>query len=155
MKRMHWIALCAVLVAGAAWAQKKGNLEIDAPWARATPPGASVAGGYASIRNRGAAPDKLVAASSPAAERVELHLMSMQGNVMKMQQVHALEVPAGGELALKPGGAHLMFVGVKAPFKMGERVPVMLRFEKAGEVEVQLSVGEMGGSAPMQMPMHK
>jgi len=155
MKSMHWIALCAALVAGTAWAQKKGDLEIDAPWARATPPGASVAGGYASIRNRGAAPDKLVAASAPAPDHVELHAMSMDGGVMRMQQVKSFDVPAHGELALKPGGNHLMFIGVKAPFKTGEKVPVKLRFEKAGEVEVQLSVGEMGGAAPMPMPMHK
>jgi len=64
MKHMQWIALCAALIAGAASAQKQGNLEIDAPWARATPPGASIAGGYASIMNRGAAPDKLLSASS-------------------------------------------------------------------------------------------
>ncbi|MGA8051083.1 MAG: copper chaperone PCu(A)C [Burkholderiales bacterium] len=155
MKRMYWIALSAALVAGTAWAQKKDNLEIDAPWTRATPPGASVAGGYASIRNRGAAPDKLVSASSSAADHVELHIMSMEGGVMRMQQVPSLEVPAGGELSLKPGGAHLMFIGVKAPFKTGEKVPVKLRFEKAGDVEVQLDVGTMGGSAPMNMPMHK
>jgi len=155
VKRMQWIALCAALIAGAASAQKQGSLEIDAPWARATPPGASIAGGYASIMNRGAAPDKLLSASSPAAERVELHVMSMQGDVMRMQQVAALEVPAHGELTLKPGGAHLMFIGVKAPFKPGEKVPVKLRFEKAGEVEVQLDVASMGASAPMHMPMHK
>ncbi len=155
MKRMQWIALCAALVAGSAWAQNKGNLEIDAPWTRATPPGASVGGGFASIRNRGAAPDKLVGASSPAADRVELHIMSMEGGVMRMQQVPSLEVPAHGELMLKPGGAHLMMMGVKAPFKPGEKVPVKLRFERAGEVEVQLDVGSMGASAPMDMPMRK
>ena len=153
MKHMVWFALCTALVAGSAWAQKKDNLEIDAPWARATPPGASVAGGFASIRNRGAAPDKLVSASSPAADHVELHIMSMEGGVMRMQQVPSLEIPARGELTLRPGGAHLMFMGVKAPFKPGEKVPVKLRFEKAGEVEVQLDVGAMGGSAPM--PMHR
>jgi copper(I)-binding protein len=155
MKHMHWIALCAALVAGAAWAQKKGDMEIDAPWTRATPPGASVAGGYAAIRNRGAAPDKLVAASSPAADHVELHTMAMQGNVMRMQQVKAFDVPAQGELALKPGGNHLMFIGLKEPFKEGAKVPVRLRFEKAGEVDIELSVGAMGASAPMHMPMHK
>jgi periplasmic copper chaperone A len=155
VKRMYWIALCAALLAGSAWAQMQGSLEIDAPWARATPPGASVAGGYASIMNRGAAPDRLLSASSPAAQRVELHIMSMQGSVMKMRQVPALEVPAHGELMLQPGGAHLMFLGIKKPFKEGEKVPVKLRFEKAGEVEVQLSVGAMGASAPMHMPMRK
>ena len=155
MKRIRIVLLSATLAAGAAWAQNKGDVEIDATWTRATPPGASVAGGYASIRNRGAAPDKLVAASSPAADHVELHVMAMDGGVMRMRQVKEFDLPAHGELALKPGGNHLMFIGLKEPFKEGAKVPVTLRFEKAGEVEVQLSVGEMGGAAPMPMPMHK
>jgi copper(I)-binding protein len=155
MKRMQSLALCAALVAGSAWAQKKGNLEIERPWARATPPGASVAGGFASVRNRGGDADKLIGASSPAADRVELHVMSMQNGVMRMRQVPSFAVPAHGELALKPGGNHLMFFGLKQRFAPGEKVPVKLRFQKAGEVEVQLDVGAMGASAPMQMQMHK
>lgn len=155
MKRMVWIALCAALVAGPASAQKIGNLEIDAPWARATPPGASVAGGFASIKNRGGEADRLVGASSPAADHVELHVMSMEGDVMRMRQVPAFDVPAGGELTLKPGGNHLMFIGVKKPFKEGEKIPVRLRFEKAGEVDVELGVGGMGAAAPMHMPTHR
>jgi copper(I)-binding protein len=155
MKLMPWIALCTALVAGTAWAQQKGDIEIGAPWARATPPGASVAGGYASITNRGSAPDRLLGASSPAAEQVQLHVMSMRGGVMRMQQVPAFDVPAGGALTLEPGGKHLMFFGLKEPFKEGAKIPVTLRFEKAGEVAVQLSVGAMGASAPMHMPMHK
>ena len=151
MKRNQWIVLCAALLAASAWAQKKGNLEIDAPWARATPPAASVAGGFATIRNRGAQPDKLVQASSPAADHVELHVMSMQGGVMRMQQVPSFEVPAGGALTLKPGGNHLMFFGLKQPFREGAKIPVTLRFEKAGKVDVELSVGGMGASAPMRM----
>jgi len=154
MRTLQWIALCAALaLAGSAWAQNKGNLEIERPWTRATPPGASVAGGFASVRNGGAEADKLVGASSPAADHVELHVMSMQDGVMRMRQVPSFQVPAHGELTLKPGGNHLMFFGLKNPFKPGEKVPVKLRFEKAGEVEVQLDVGAMGASAPM--PMHK
>lgn len=154
MKPVYWIALCATLAAtGSAWAQKKGNLEIDHPWTRATPPGASVAGGFASVRNSGADADKLIGASSPAAERVELHVMSMQGGIMRMQQVPSFEVPAHGELTLRPGGNHLMFLGIKQPFAPGGTVPVKLRFEKAGEVDVELTVGAMGAMAPM--PMHK
>ena len=155
MKHNRWIVFCAALLAGSAWAQTQGNLEIEQPWARATPPGASVGGGYATVRNAGAEPDKLIGASSPAADHVELHVMSMDNGVMRMRQVPSFEVPAHGELTLKPGGNHLMFLGLKQPFKAGEKVPVKLRFEKAGEVEVQLEVGAMGASAPMQMPLHK
>lgn len=154
MKAVHYIALCAGLaLAGAAWAQKKGELEIDHPWARATPPGASVGGGFATVRNSGDAVDKLIGASSPAADHVELHVMSMDNGVMRMRQVPSFEVPARGELTLKPGGNHLMFLGLKRPLKPGEKVPVKLRFEKAGEVQVQLEVGSMGQMAPM--PIHR
>ncbi|HUJ86112.1 MAG TPA: copper chaperone PCu(A)C [Burkholderiales bacterium] len=154
MKAVHYLALCAGLtLAGAAWAQKKGELEIDHPWARATPPGASVGGGYVTVRNAGDGADRLIGASSPAADHVELHIMAMDNGVMRMRQVPSFKVPAHGQLMLKPGGNHLMFLGLKQPLEPGERVPVKLRFEKAGEVEVQLEVGPMGASAPM--PMHK
>ncbi|MGH8737297.1 MAG: copper chaperone PCu(A)C [Burkholderiales bacterium] len=155
MKRDRWLVLCAALLAGTAWAQTQGNLEIDQAWARATPPGASVGGGYVTVRNAGAAADKLIGASSPAADHVELHVMSIYNGIMRMRQAPSFEVPAHGELMLKPGGKHLMFLDLKRPFKAGERVPVELRFEKAGQVEVQLEVGAMGASAPMSMPMHK
>ena len=149
MKRVRWIVFGAALLATCAWAQTKGDLEIEHPWARATPPGASVAGGYASVRNGGSEADTLLGASSPAADRVELHVMSMHDGVMRMRQVRSFAVPAHGELTLKPGGNHLMFFGLKRPFAPGEKVPVKLRFRKAGEVEVQLDVGAMGAPAPM------
>jgi periplasmic copper chaperone A len=147
------LALLAFAAASAVWAQTKGDLEIDHPWARATPPGASVGGGYVTVRNGGDAADKLVGASSPAAHQVQLHVMRMDNGVMRMRQVPSFKVPAHGELTLKPGGNHLMFLGLKRPLKPGEKVPVKLRFEKAGEVDVQLEVGAMGASSPM--PMHK
>jgi copper(I)-binding protein len=129
------------------------QVKIEKPWLRATPPGAAVGGGYMTIRNAGAAPDKLVGASSPAAGRVELHVTSEQNGVMKMQPVAGYDVPAKGSFELKPGGAHLMFMELKAPFKEGDRVPVTLKFEKAGEVKVEFPVGGLGsGAAPM--PTH-
>ena len=154
MKRNRLIAALALFALAAvsgAWAQTKGNLEIEHPWARATPPGASVGGGFATVRNAGAEADKLIGASSPEADRVELHVMSMDNGVMRMRQAPSFEVPARGELTLKPGGKHLMFLGLKRPLGPGEKVPVKLRFEKAGEVQVQLEVGSMGQMVPMPM----
>ena len=154
MKRNRLIAALALFALAAvsgAWAQTKGNLEIEHPWARATPPGASVGGGFATVRNAGVEPDKLIGASSPAADHVELHVMSMDNGIMRMRQVPSFAVPARGELTLKPGGKHLMFLGLKRPLKPGEKVPVKLRFERAGEVQVQLEVGSMGQMAPMPM----
>jgi copper(I)-binding protein len=127
------------------------QITVEKPWARATAPGAKVAGGYMLIRNAGAA-DRLVGASSPAAARVELHVHIHEGGVMKMREVKGYDVPAKGSFELKPGGAHLMFVEIKRPFKEGEKIPVRLRFEKAGEVSAEFHVGRLGESAP---PAHK
>jgi copper(I)-binding protein len=137
------LLLFSFLVAFSAHAQ----LQIEKPWARATAPGAAVAGGYMLIRNRGAA-DRLVSASSPAAAKVELHVHINEGGVMKMREVPGYDVPAKGSFELRPGGAHLMFMNIKQPFKEGEKVPVILKFEKAGEVRAEFHVGRLGESPP-------
>ena len=122
------------------------QVQIEKPWARATAPGAKVAGGYMLIRNQGAA-DKLLSASSPAATKVELHVHLNDNGVMKMREVPGYEVPAKGEFELKPGGAHLMFMDIKRPFKEGEKVTVKLKFEKAGDLSAEFHVGRLGESA--------
>lgn len=125
----------------------QAQIQIEKPWARATAPGAKVAGGYMVIRNASTAGDKLVSVSSPAAAKVELHVHINDNGVMKMREVPGYDVPAKGAFELKPGGAHLMFVDIKRPFKEGEKLPVKLTFEKAGEVSAEFQVGRMGGSA--------
>ena len=114
---------------------------------------ASVAGGYMTIRNAGAAPDRLVGASAPAvAARVELHVHVKEGEVMRMREVQGLDVPANGAFELKPGGAHLMFMQIKRPFAEGEKVAVTLKFERAGEVRAEFHVGRLGAASA---PAHK
>jgi copper(I)-binding protein len=120
-------------------------VKIEDPWTRATPPGAKVAAGYMKITS-GAA-DRLIGAASPAAARVELHVTTKQGDVMRMREVKAYDIPAGGSFALEPGGAHLMLVDLKAPLKEGARVPMTLRFERAGEVKTELAVRALGSTA--------
>jgi copper(I)-binding protein len=142
-----WVLLLLAFFSQAVQAQ----IQIEKPWSRATAPGAKVAGGYMMIRNQGPA-DRLIAASSPAAARVELHVHIHEGGVMKMREVPAYDVPAKGSFELKPGGAHLMFMEIKQPFKEGEKVPVKLRFEKAGEVNAEFQVGRLGDAAA---PAHK
>jgi copper(I)-binding protein len=117
-------------------------VKIEDPWTRATAPGAKVGAGYMKITST--APDRLVGASTPAAGRVELHVTSKEGDVMRMREVKAYDIPAKGGFELKPGGAHLMLVDLKAPLKQGTKVPVTLRFEKAGEVKVELQVRALG-----------
>jgi copper(I)-binding protein len=124
------------------------QVEVQEAWSRATPPGAKVAAGYMTLRNKSASPDRLVGASSPAAARVETHTMEMKGDVMRMREVKGIEVPANGSFEFKPGGAHLMLVDIKRPLKEGERVPLVLRFEKAGEVKTELAVQGMGATKP-------
>jgi periplasmic copper chaperone A len=119
------------------------QIEIDNAWTRATPPGAKTAVGYMTIRNKSAAPDHLISAASPLAARVETHVHIHDGDVMRMRQVKSYDIPANGSLELKPGGAHLMFVDIKRAFKEGEKVPLTLRFERAGEMKVMFSVGRI------------
>lgn len=121
---------------------KIGNISIDGAYTRATVQGQKVAGGFMKISNQGAA-DQLVSGSTPAAEELQLHTMSMEDNVMKMRQVNAIDVPANGSVELKPGGLHIMFIGIKSPFAPGTMVPVKLKFAKAGEVEIKLPVNAM------------
>jgi len=133
----------------------QAQIQIEKPWARATAPGAKVAGGYMVIRNAGSAVDRLVSVSSPAAAKVELHVHLNDNGVMRMREVPGYDVPAKGAFELKPGGAHLMFMDIKRPFKEGEKLPVTLKFEKAGEVSAEFQVGRMGGSAaPMDRSKH-
>lgn len=126
-----------------------GDLAIRSPWARATAPGAAVGGGYLQIENAGASGDRLVGASSPVSESVELHTMTMDNNVMRMRELTAIDLPAGERVELRPGGLHLMFIGLKAPLQAGQGFPVRLRFERAGEIELQFAVQPMGA-----MPGH-
>ncbi len=144
-------ACLAVLpFAAGAHGSRLGAIAIGHPWARATVPGQPTGGGYLSLDNRGGTADRLVGAHSPACERVELHAMWMEGDVMRMRQRDAIELPAGGRVEFKPGGLHLMLVGLKAPLKAGETFPLTLTFEKAGTVEVTVNVqadAPAGGAA--------
>jgi copper(I)-binding protein len=120
------------------------QIKVEDAWMRATPPGAKLAAGYVTIRNAGAA-DRLVGISSPAAERVETHITMHEGDVARMREVKGYDVPAGGTLELKPGGAHLMFVNIKAPMTEGTSVPATLKFQRAGEIKVEFQVRPLAG----------
>jgi copper(I)-binding protein len=116
------------------------ELKVGHPWARAMAPAQSTAAGYLSVQNTGKAPDRLIGAATPEAARIEMHVTRIENDVAKMREVKAFEIEPGATLKLEPGGAHLMLVAPKRSFKAGERVPVTLRFEKAGELKVELSV---------------
>ncbi len=144
--------LATILAIGMAWPVAAadvtaGSLTISAPWARATPRGASVGGGYLSITNKGDAPDRLLGGSTGVAKEIEIHSMTMDNGVMKMRPVTGgLEVKPGQTVELKPGGYHVMFVGLKHGLKQGDHVKATLHFEKAGKVEVDFPVEGIGAT---------
>ncbi len=128
---------------------KIGSLSIDAPWARATPTGAKVGGGYLKITNGGKDADRLVGGSLPQAGRFEVHEMAVTDGVMRMRELtKGLEIRPGETVELKPGGFHLMFMELKEPLKAGSPVKGTLVFEKAGKVEVEFQVAPVGATSP-------
>ena len=149
-------ALALVVSSASAHEYKAGSLEIKHPWARATPKGATVAGGYLKIVNTGNAADRLIGGSTPASGKFEIHEMSMDGGVMKMRALpKGLEIKPGETVELKPGSYHLMFGGLKEPFEQGKRVKGTLQFEKAGTVEVEYAVEAIGGTPGGGHDAHK
>jgi copper(I)-binding protein len=124
-----------------------GSLKIDHPWSRATPKGASVAGGYLKITNTGTTPDRLTGGTTEAAKKFEIHEMSMDGGVMKMRELpNGVEIPPGATVELKPGSFHVMMTGITKPFVKGDRVKASLSFEKAGKVDVEFAVDAAGAT---------
>lgn len=151
------IALRTILIAalavgfgiGLSRAQSSGSISIEKPFSRATPGNSKVGAGYMTIINKGNEADRLVFASSPAAGKVEIHQMLMQDGVMKMRELAGgLPIEAGKTASLAPEGTHLMLMELKAPLKQGDKVPVMLNFEKAGKVDVTLDVQAIGAQHP-------
>jgi len=140
-------ALALAATAASAHEFKVGSLEIDHPWARATPKGASVGGGYLKITNKGTEPDRLVGGSSPVAGKFEIHEMAMDGGVMKMRPLpNGIEIKPGQTVEFKPGGFHIMMVGLKQPLEAGKTVKGTLVFEKAGTVDIEYKVEPIGSS---------
>lgn len=147
------IGLFCAMIGVQAGESKLGAITIDSPHARATVAGQSAGGGFMKLVNKGG-DDRLLAASADVSSAVELHSMNMDGNVMRMRQVDAIDLPAGKTIELKPGGLHMMFMGLKAPLKAGESFPLKLRFEKAGEVTVQVKVQPAGHVDPHKGMKH-
>jgi periplasmic copper chaperone A len=119
------------------------DISVSAAWARASVTDTGAA--YVTIANNGNADDALLEARSPVAAKVEVHDMTMEGMVMKMRRLDALPIKAGDEVALAPGGKHIMLIGLKQALEEGISVPVTLVFEKAGEIEVDAPVRPAGG----------
>ena len=148
-----WLAAC-----GGASAGDAPSIEVSDPWARAmsmmagegggeTQPGGEMGGmggfnsaAYMLLRNTGGADDRLLGVRSDVAEAVELHISEMKDGVMSMHPVEGVDLPAGGQAELKPGGLHVMLIGLKQELKPGDKVRLTLVFEKSGEMVVEAEV---------------
>jgi copper(I)-binding protein len=145
MRKVLFTLAAALLVSAAAAAQT-ANVEITNAWARATPAGAENGAAYLTIVSPSG--DRLTGASSPVAKKAELHQAAMEGGVMTMREVPALDLPAGQPVTLKPGGLHMMLLGLKQPLRAGQSVPLTLQFEKAGTRQVAAAVAKIGAAGP-------
>jgi periplasmic copper chaperone A len=128
---------------------RAGSIEVDNPWLRATPRGASVAGGYMKISNKGSLPDRLIGGSTAVAGRFEVHQMLMDQGVAKMRPIEGgLEIKPGDTVELKPGSLHVMFMDLKQPLEKGQKIKGTLEFEKAGKIDIEYTVEAVGASSP-------
>jgi hypothetical protein len=148
MNKILW-RVCALFLLGLIGTAQAQSIVIDKAVARATvgkmPNGAA----FLQIENKGA-DDALLSGSSPASSRIEIHTMSMEGDVMKMRSLDQLELKSGQRVEMKPGsGIHIMLMGLKKPLAVGDKFPLTLNFRKAGKIETTVEVVEM------KMPMKK
>jgi copper(I)-binding protein len=151
VRTLVYATLVSTMLAAPARAEevKAGDLVITQAWSRATPGGAKIGGGYLTIENKGAAPDRLIGVAGEVAGKIEVHEMAMKDGVMTMRPLDkGLTIEPGKTVKLAPGGYHLMMFDLKSPLKQGDKVPVTLEFEKAGKVTVSLDVQGIGAQAP-------
>ena len=138
------VALAMSASAGAANDQT-GELRVEQAYARSTVPAKMSGAVYLTIENKGKTNDKLIAVTGPIAKSVEMHTMSMDGNVMKMREVQSIEIKPAATVAMKPGdGYHIMLVGLKQPLKSGDKFPLTLSFEKFGKLKISVRVEDRG-----------
>ena len=161
MRSLLRIAFAATLVAATVPALAQSSIQIEQPWSRATPSGAKTGAVYMTIDNKSGTADRLIGASSDVADKTQIHEMKVENGVMQMRQIPGgLQIPANGSVVLKPGGYHVMLIGLKKPLAAGEKLPLTLTFEKAGNISVTVPVqamgampdkGNMGGMGHMEM----
>jgi periplasmic copper chaperone A len=159
MMRTAAVLASLAAFAGGAYAHdyKIGSIEVDNPWSRVVPKGASVAAGYMTIKNNGATPDRLVSGSTPVAGKFEIHEMTMTNGVMQMRPVaDGVVIKPGETVVLKPESFHIMMMNLKRPIEKDKPFPASLTFEKAGTVQVEFAVEGVGATpaAAPQAPEH-
>jgi periplasmic copper chaperone A len=146
------LAFAAGLVLVSEALAQTSQLEVSDAWARATPGKAENGAAYLTILSP--TTDRLVSVSSPVAKKAELHTMSMAGMVMQMRPLAGLDIPAGRPVTLKPGGEHIMLLGLNRPLQEGESFPLTLNFERAGPLSVTAAVQKLSATGPGTSAQH-
>jgi copper(I)-binding protein len=127
------------------------SIVVEHPWARATPVGAVTGAAYVTIINRGAISDRLIGASTPAAEKVQFHQETDDNGVMRMRELAVVDIGPGDTLIFKPGGVHIMMVGLKLTLKEGQTFPLTLEFAKAGKIDLEIPIAKAGAMGDRDM----
>jgi copper(I)-binding protein len=149
-------ALLLIGVSSNAVGHQAGEIHIGHPYVRPTMPGQTSGAAYLSLKNNGRTTDKLISITSPVARSVEIHTMSMEGNVMKMREAPDIELKPSALVEMKPGhGFHIMLIGIQAPLKTGDKIPLTLTFEKSGKAEISALVEDKGPKAATEKPAHQ
>ena len=133
---------------------KVGDVDIGHPWTFNTPPGAKVGSAFLTLTS-GKTDDKLVRAESPIAGKTEIHTHVNENGVMRMRAISHIEIGAGKSVELKPGGFHIMLFDLKQPIIKGEKFPITLTFEKAGQVQVEVAVEDRSAAKHSDHAGHK
>lgn len=130
------------------------GLAVEKAWARASAGKAANGGAYVTILNGGKEGDRLVAAESGVAKKVEIHTHRNDNGIMRMTRVDGIEIAAGSVVTMRPGGYHVMLMGLNNPLKQGEKFSLTLVFEKAGKKTVDVAVMGVGTMSPETAPGH-
>jgi periplasmic copper chaperone A len=146
MRRL--LSALMLLIAADAFAQSSGDITVQSIWARATPPGAKSGAVYLTLRNRGTTDDRLTGATTPLASMAGLHTEIMENGVMEMRPLASVDIAPGGTASLRPGGSHIMLMGLTRPLKQGDHIPLTLMFAHAPPLTVQVEVAKIGANEP-------
>jgi copper(I)-binding protein len=148
----------AIVVSGHAQAQTAApsTIRVESAWARATPARAKTGAAYVAVINNGGFPDRLLSAATPLAQEVQFHRETEDNGISRMHELRSVEIKPGAKVIFKPGDMHMMMVGLQQPLREGETFPLTLTFEKAGKIDVTVSVAKVGAMQPgnMKLMMH-
>ncbi|HEY5208879.1 MAG TPA: copper chaperone PCu(A)C [Pseudolabrys sp.] len=148
MKPIFIVTAMMLALVGTARAQTSGDIAVQSVWARATPPGAKTGAVYLMLMNRGGTVDQLVGVTTPVAAMAGIHTEIMDHDVMKMRPLKSVDIAPGGGATLKPGGMHIMLMGLKHPLRRGDHFPLTLQFAHAPALTVQVDIAKVGASMP-------